>query len=150
MIKQLMPQVQTIGIMWNQTHANTGDLTPKIERASASLGVKVVVEDVEELRDVSEKFRELNEKYHAQALWIIEADDPLDNGIGKDFLVKNSIVNGIALFAPNTDWVSDGACASLASDGGNVKLYVNKKTIAALGIKVPDRLLGDTQFVGSN
>jgi len=150
MIRQLIPQAQTIGLMWNQSKMNTGDLLPKIERASASIGVKVVIEDVEEISDVSQKFRDLKDNYHIQALWIIDNNEPMSTGIGKDFLVKNTIVNGIALFAPNADWVSSGACASLLSDGGNVKLYVNKKTISALGIKVPDKYLQDTQFVATN
>jgi len=150
MIKQLMPQAQTIGVMWNQDKTNTGDLLPKIERASASTGVKVIVEDVEELSNVSEKFRELKDKYQVQAIWIIEDNDPMSSGVGRDFLIKNSIVNGIALFAPNVDWVSAGACAALLFDGSTVKLYVNKKTINALGIRVPDKYLQDTQFVATN
>jgi ABC transporter substrate binding protein len=150
MMKQLIPQTQTIGLMWNQSKTNTNDILPKIERASASIGVKVVIEDVEELRDVSQKFRELKETYHVQAIWIIDNNDPMASSVGKDYLIKNSIVNGIALFAPTTDWVSAGACAALLSDGTNVKLYVNKKTISALGIKVPDKYLQDTQFVATN
>lgn len=150
MIKQLIPQTQTIGVIWNQLKTKTDDFLPKIERASASIGVKVVIEDAEELRDVSQKFRELNDKYHVQAIWIIEDDDPMSTELGKDFLIKNSIVNGIALFAPNTNWVSAGACASLLSDGSTVKLYVNKKTITALGIRVPDKYLQDTQFIATN
>jgi putative ABC transport system substrate-binding protein len=150
MIKQLIPQAQTVGVMWNQNKTNASELLPKIERASASTGVKVIVEDVEELSDVSQKFRELKDKYQVQAIWIIEDNDPMSSTVGKDFLVKNSIVNGIALFAPNTDWVSSGACAALLSDGSTVKLYVNKKTINALGIRVPDKYLQDTQFIATN
>lgn len=150
MIKQLIPQVQTIGLIWNQGKTNTNEILPKINRASASTGVKVVVEDAEELSDISQKFRDLKDNFHVQAIWIIENNEPMSRPVGQDFLIKNSIVNGIALFAPNPDWVSAGACAALLSDGSNVKLYVNKKTIAALGIKVPDKYLQDTQFVATN
>jgi ABC-type uncharacterized transport system substrate-binding protein len=149
-IKQLIPQTQTVGVMWNRSRVNTSELMPKIERASAVTGVKVVIEDAEELSDVSQKFRELNDKYHVQAIWINEDDNPMATNVGRDFLIKNSIVNGIALFAPNADWVSAGACASLLSDGSTVKLYVNKKTITALGIKIPDKYLQDTQFIATN
>ncbi len=147
MIKQLIPQTQTIGLMWNQNRTNTAELLTKIERASASVGVKVVIEDVEEMRDVPQKFRELNDSYHIQALWVIENNEPMSDPVGIDYLVKNSTLNGIALFAPNAEWVSSGACASLLSDGNNVKLVVNQKTISALGIKVPEKYLQNTQFV---
>lgn len=149
-MKELIPQTQTIGLMWNQSMTNTDELLPKIQRASVSVGVKVVIEDVEELSDVSEKFRDLKNNYHIQTLWIIEDNSPMNTGLGKDFLVKNSIINGIALFAPNTDWVSAGACVALLSGGGTVKLYMNKKTITALGIKIPGKYLQDTQFVTTN
>ncbi len=150
MIKQLIPQTQAIGIIWNQSRTNTNELMPKIERASASIGVKVIVEDAEQLNEVSQKFRDLKDNYSVQAIWVIENTEPMSSSVGRDYLIKNSIVNGIALFAPNTEWVSAGACAALLSDGSTVKLYVNKKTIAALGIKVPDKYLQDTQFVATN
>ncbi len=150
MIKQLVPQTQTIGLMWNQKKTNTSEILPKIERAAASVGVKIVVEDVEELSEVSQKFWDLRDNYHIQTLWIIEDNTPMSTGVGRNFLVENSVVNGIALFAPTGGWVSAGACASLLSDGNNVKLYVNKKTISALGIKVPDKYLQDMQFLATN
>ena len=150
MIKQLIPQVQTLGLIWNQSRTNTNEILPKIERASASTGVKVVVEDAEQMSDVFQKFRDLKDNYHVQAIWVIENVEPMSSDAGIKYLIQNSLVNGIALFAPNADWVSAGACAALLSDGSNVKLYVNKKTITALGIKVPDKYLQDTQFVATN
>jgi ABC-type uncharacterized transport system substrate-binding protein len=150
MMKQLVPQTQTIGIMWNQNKVNTGDLMPKIERASASVGVKVVIEDVEGITDVSQKFRDLTDNYHVQVIWVFQSDDVIGSSLGRDFLIKNSTVKGIALFAPNTDWVSAGACAALMNEGGTVKLFVNKKTITALGITVPEKFIQDTQFLATN
>jgi len=149
-MKQLVPQVQTMGILWNQNKVNSGELLPKIERASASTGIKVIVEDVEDLRDVSQKFRELTDNYHVQVIWVFQNDDILGGAVGKDFLIKKSAVGGVALFGPNTDWVTAGACASLMSEGGDVKLYVNQKTINALGIKIPEKLIPSTQFLANN
>jgi len=150
MVKQLVPQTQTVGLMWNQTKVNVSDIMPKIDRAAATIGVKVVVEDIEELKDVSQRFRDLTDKYHVQALWVFQDDNIVGSALGKDFLIKNCTVSGIALFAPNTDWVSTGACATLMNEGGAVKLYVNKKTITALGINVPEKLVPDTQFIDTN
>ena len=146
MMKQLIPQVQTIGLMWNQRLVNTSDLLPKIERAAGSIGVRVVIEDVEGISEVPEKFRDLKDNRHVQAVWIIDESSPFNAPVAKEYLVKNAIVGGIALFAPNTDWVSAGACTSLSTDGNTLRLYVNKKTIAALGLNVPDKYLQHTEF----
>ncbi len=150
MIKGLIPQVQIVGIMWNDQRADTQDLLPKIDRASATVGVKVVVENVRELAEISQKFRDLTSNYHVQVLWVVENDEITGSSLARDFLIKNTTVNGIALFAPGKDWVSAGACAALQSDGGTVKLFVNQKTISALGIKVPEKFIPNTQFLATN
>ena len=146
MIKQLIPQVQTIGLMWNRSMENTDDLLPKIERAAITTGVRVVIEDIEGISDIPEKFRDLKDNRHVQVLWIIDESSPFNASVAKDYLVKNAIVNGIALFAPNADWVSEGACTSLSYDGSTLRLCVNKKTISALGLNVPDKYLQHTDF----
>ncbi len=150
MIKQLVSQAQTVGLIWNQAKVNTSDIMPKIERAATSVGVKVVVEDVEDLPDISKKFRDLTDNYHIQVLWVFQNDDIIESSLGKDFLIKNSTVGGIALFAPSADWVSAGACATLMVEGGTVRLFVNKKTITALGINIPEKFIPDTQFLATN
>ena len=149
-MKELVPKLQTVGIMWNQSSVNTADLLPKIQRAAAAVGVKVVIEDVEAIKDIAQKFREVTEDYHAQIIWIIQNDDLVGSSLGRDFIIKNATVNGIAVFAPNTDWVTAGACAALLNDGGSVKLFVNQKAINALGIKVPAKYIPNTQFLATN
>ncbi len=150
MMKQLFPKTQTVGIMWNQSTVNTADLMPKIQRAAAAVGVKVVIADVEELKDIAQKFRDLTDNYHIQILWILQNDNMVGSSLGRDYLIKNATVNGIAVFAPNTDWVSAGACATLLNEGSDVKLIVNQKTLNALGIKVPEKYIPNTQFLATN
>lgn len=150
MIKQLVPNVRTVGVMWNKSVANTANLLPELNRASAALGVKIVIEDVEQMKDISDKFRDLLQSYHIQVLWIVENDDPFTSSLSKGYLVKNSTLSGVALFAPNPDWVSAGACAALMSVGGKAKLFVNQKTLNALGLKVPQQFAQTTQFLATN
>lgn len=150
MIKQLVPNAQTVGVMWNKSAANTSTLLPELNRASAEIGVKVVVEDAEQMKDISDEFRDLVQKYHVQVLWVIENDDPLGNSVSMEYLIKNATLNGVALFAPSTNWVSAGACAALMSEGGKAKLYINKKTLNALGLKVPQQFAQATQFLATN
>ncbi|MCL5268224.1 MAG: hypothetical protein M1469_09000 [Bacteroidetes bacterium] len=149
MMKQLVPKVTTVGIIWNQSTINTSSLLPEINRASLSVGVKVVVEDVEQIQDVSAKFRDLVQNYHIQVLWILQDDDLYGSSIVKGYLIKNSTLSGVALFAPGTDWVSAGACAALMSVGGNAKLFVNQKTLNALGLTVPQQYAQTTQFLAT-
>lgn len=150
MIKQLMPQTKTIGLMWTQTDENGSGVMNQIKRASASLGVKIVVSDVESLPDVAAQFRDLTESYHVEALWIIHNSDVLSNSTAKGFLIKNATLQGVPLFAPDHDWVSAGACAAVVTDGGSTKLYVNQKTLNALGLKVPESDASVTQVLATN
>lgn len=150
MIKQILPQATTVGLMYKQSADNNGDLLNQVKRASASFGVKIVLADVEALPDVAAQFRDLTGSYHVQAIWVIQNSQVLGSSIARDYLIKNSTLQGIPLFAPNTDWVSAGACAAVVTDGGNTKLYVNQKTLNALGLKVPAKYASVTQVLASN
>ncbi len=150
MVKQLFPQTKTVGLMWQQTDVNSSDLIPKINRAASAVGVEVVIEDVEKLREVPEQFRDLTQKYHVQVLWIFNSQDMLAGSIAESYLIKNSTMNGVALFAPSADWVSAGACATVLSNGTDANLVVNQKTINALGVKVPAKYVPITQFLATN
>lgn len=149
-MKELVPNLQTVGLIWKQSSVNSGELLPKIQRAAAATSVKVVIADAEELREIAEKFRDLTDNYRIQALWIITNDDLTGSSLGQDFLIKNSVIKGIPIFAPSTDWVSKGACATLLNEGGSVKLFVNKKTADVLKIKIPEKYMATTQFLATN
>ncbi len=150
MIKQLVPGIKTVGLMWKKSDENSSDLMNQIKRASAAVGAEVVVEDVETMPDVAAQFRDLTDNYHAQALWILQSSDVLNNSVSKSFLIKNATIHGIPLFAPNTDWVSQGACAAVVTDGGTTKLIVNQKTLNALGLKIPEKYASVTQVLATN
>ncbi len=150
MIKQLVPTAKTIGLMWTDAGDNNLELMTQITRASATEGTKVIVENVGNLSDVAAQFRDLTDSYHIQVLWIAQNVDLLSNSISKSYLIKNSAVHGIPLFAPNGQWVSEGACAAVVNDGGSAKLVVNQKTLSALGLKVPDKFSSVTQVVSNN
>ena len=150
MIKQILPQVKTVGLMYKQSADNGGNLLNQVKRASASFGVKIVLADVEGLPDVAAQFRDLTGSYHIQALWVIQNSNVLGSSVARDYLIKNAALQGIPLFAPNTNWVSAGACAAVVTDGANTKLYVNQKTLNALGLKVPEKYASVTQVLASN
>ena len=150
MIKELTNGSEIVGVMLNIGEGDHADLLTKIQRASAQTGMKVVVAEVTQLSEVAQKFRELKESYHIQVLWVPQDESVIGSPISRDFLIKNSTLSSIPLFAPNQDWVTSGACVALSLEGGSVKLYVNRKTLAALGLKVPDKYIPSTQFLASN
>lgn len=149
MIKQLMPKVNTVGLMLNKSDNNASNLIDQVKRASASLNVKIVIADVESLPDVAAQFRDLTASYHIQALWVIQNENLLSSSISRSFLIKNSTLNGIPLFAPNAEWVSAGACAAVVTDGQNTKLVVNQNTLNALGLKIPEKYVSLTQVLAN-
>lgn len=149
MIKEMVPQVKRVGLMWQQSNYTDSNLMTDIKRASAATGTEVVVEDVESLPQVASEFRDLVNEYHVQVLWVVRNDDIMNNSITRSYLIKNSAISGIALFAPNTDWVSSGACAAVVTDGGTTKLVVNQRTMNALGLKVPEKYASITQFLAN-
>jgi ABC-type uncharacterized transport system substrate-binding protein len=150
MIKQLVPDVKTVGLLWKQTDEGSSALMDQIKRASASMGVKIVVGDVEGLPDVASQFRDLTDSYHIEVLWIIRNSEVLSSSTAKGFLVKNSALHGVPLFAPDQDWVTSGACAAVVTESNTTKLYVNQKTLNALGLKVPENDASFTQVLATN
>ncbi len=150
MIKQLVPNIKSVGLIWKESDESSSAIMDQIKRASGSLRVKIVIADVESLPDVAAQFRDLTDSYHVEALWIIRNADVLANSTAQSFLIKNSALHGIPLFAPDQDWVSAGACAAVVSEGGSTKLYVNQKTLNALGLKVPESDASFTQVLATN
>ena len=150
MIKQLIPHAKTIGLMWKQTDESGSGVMDQIKRASATLGVKIVVGDVENITDVAAQFRDLTDSYHVEALWIVHNSDLLSSSAARAFLIRNAALKGVPLFAPDHDWVSAGACAAVVTEGGSTKLYVNQKTLNALGLKVPESDASVTQVLATN
>ncbi len=151
MIKQFMPQVSTVGLMLHTSDNSTSsNLMDQVKRASAAMGVKIVIGNVESLSDVASQFRDLTSTYHIQALWVIQNGSLLNSSISESYLIKNSTLNGIPLFAPNAAWVSAGACAAVVTDGTNTQLVVNQKTLNALGLKVPEKYASVTKILANN
>jgi hypothetical protein len=150
MIKQLLPQAKTVGLMWKQSDDASSTLMDQVKRASASLGVKIVIADVEALSDVAAQFRDLTDSYHVQAIWVARNSEVVSNPTAMGFLIKNSTLHGIPLFAPDQGWVTTGACAAVVTVGGTTKLFVNQKTLNALGLKVPESDAPITEVLATN
>ena len=148
-MKEVKPDIERLGIMWNKDAHDEETLT-RIRRAATSLKVQLFLAEVGGLNDIAPQFRTLTRKHKVQALWIVMNDGLVDSAIGKSFLTKNAVKVGIPLFAPSEDWVKEGALLSMIKKDGGLHLVVNKAVANALSITVPEKYLERTQFLATN
>lgn len=144
--KELKPDIQRIGIIWNEDSANRGALMPKIQQASASTGIEVFVANVKELKEIAPQYRTLVRNNDIQALWIVENDGVVDSAIGQKFLLKETTQKGIPILAPTEEWVNNGATVSLKRAEGQIQLVVNQAAASALALAIPEKYQERTQY----
>ncbi len=146
MIKELVPGIQTVGIL-RSSSSEMGNWVEKIERAAAVMQVKVVIAGVADLKDVAKQFKNLIETHNIQALWVFEDDQVLNSTVSRKYLIKNANLSKIPLFAPSVDWINEGGCVNLTKEGGKVQLRVNEKTARILNLSIPEKYLPNTEFL---
>ena len=146
MMKELLPEMQTAGIIVNGSSVDMAELQQKLERVSATLKIKIVISDARSLKDVSAEFKKITGNHSIDMLWVYQADDVLGNNIAKDFLIKNSVIQKIPMLVPDETWVKAGAFIALCKKEGKTSLSVNPQTAKALGIYIPEKHLPQTEF----
>ncbi len=146
LMKEVFPEMKTVGVMVNDEQVNVDELKSKLERVSAQMAVSIIISHVKELKDVSAEFKNLTTNYKLDVLWIPESDDVLNNKIARDFLVKNSVIKKIPLVIHNEEWIKEGALLCLFKKEGKTALSVNPQTAKALGVTVPEKYIPQTTF----
>lgn len=149
-IKELKPDLERIGILWNESAVDTGTLLPQIQRAGASTGIQVIIANVAEMKDIAPTYRMLVRDNDVQALWIISDDGTVDSDIGRSYLIKNATQQGIPIFAPTELWVNEGASVAFKKVENVVALVVNQAAANALSLTIPEKYLERTQFLAMN
>lgn len=144
--KELKPDVQRVGIIWNEDSGNRDALMPKIQQASASTGIKIFMANVKELKEIAPQYRRLVRDNDIQALWVVENDGVVDSDIGQKFLLKETTKQGIPIIAPTEDWVNAGATVSLKRAEGQIQLVVNQAAANALSLAIPEKYVERTQY----
>lgn len=149
-MKELISELHTVGIILNKDKVDRESLLPRLQRASAQLGLKLVIAEIKELRDIATNFRNLTDNHQVKAVLILDNDDIIGSEIGKKYLIKQSTLNNIPLFAPAREWVNEGALLYIYKEGNKTALYVNKKTAEVLSVTIPEKYLENTQFFAMN
>ena len=144
-LKKLKPDLERVGVLWKKGAPNQERKLRSIESAAASIQAKLFVAYVEDKSEVPEKFRLLSREHDVQALWIIENDGVVDASVPKEYLIENTVKEGIPLMAPTTSWVDAGAPFTVQEDGGKVQIMLNEPAAVATGLQVPDEYKSRTR-----
>lgn len=165
LIKEFMPEVKTIGTIYNAGEANSIVLTNLLKEICKDFGIKVEEASIANSSGVYQAAKSLVGK--CDAIYI-----PLDNTVvsGLEAAIKVCRQNKLPIFSADTDSVERGTVAALAVDyyrmglqtadmaaqilGGkakpadmpvetlqNLRLFVNEKAAAKMGVKIPQQVM---------
>lgn len=164
LIKEFMPKLHTLGVLYNPGETNSVSIVEALKKAAKRMGISIVESPAPKSSDVMIASKQLVGK--TDAIYC-----PTDNTIVSAFesVVRVGIDAQIPVFAADTGSVSRGAVAAvgynyleLGRQTGDIvvrilkgekpgsidvkqaegtDLFVNKKTAALMGIKIPAAVL---------
>ncbi len=165
LIKEFMPEIKTIGTIYNAGEANSVVLTNLLKEVCKDFGIEVEEASIANSSGVYQAAKSLVGK--CEAIYI-----PLDNTVvsGLEAAIKVCRQNKLPIFSADTDSVVRGTVAALAVDyyrmglqtadmaarilSGkakpadmpvetlqNLRLFVNEKAAAKMGVTIPRQVL---------
>ncbi|WP_320169911.1 ABC transporter substrate-binding protein [Maridesulfovibrio sp.] len=165
LIREFLPEIKTIGTIYNSGEANSVVLTDLLKKVCKDFGIKVEEASVANSSGVYQAAKSLVGK--CQAIYI-----PVDNTVvsGLEAAIKVCRQNKLPLFSADTDSVKRGTVAALAVDYyrmglqtadmaarilsknakpaempvetlQNLRLFVNEKAAAEMGVAIPREVL---------
>jgi ABC-type uncharacterized transport system substrate-binding protein len=146
LMKSFKPEIQKVGVICDLSR-NRG-IVEKLQRPAFSIGVKIIVVDVRELKDVSRGFEELVNN-SVDFIWIFSEDDVSTQPVAREYIFKNALLKKIPVAVSNLELVKEGALFSLEVSGEEVKVYVNNKVASALQLTVPENYKERVQYVAN-
>jgi ABC-type uncharacterized transport system substrate-binding protein len=146
MMKSFKPDMQKVGLLCDLSK-NQG-LVEKLQKAGFSAGVKIVVGDVKELKDIAQRFNEIV-KGGVDFLWIFDSQDVSAHPIAREYILKNSLLNKIPVAVPSVEMVKEGGLFTLESTGEELKIFVNDKIANALNLTIPENYKERVQYVAN-
>ncbi len=145
-LKEVKPDVQRVGILWNPDAVNVAALTRLLQVAGTSTQIEVFIGEAKKVKDVAPRWRELTETHAIDVLWVLENDGLMEQDAVQSYLLKQATKARIPVLAPDSDWVQAGATLALAADAGAIQLHVNKASQSALGLEIPEKYAGQVQY----
>lgn len=148
-LNKMRPDVERIGLIWKRGAADQEKTIERANRAVASINSKLYVGYVEDKSDVAEQFRVMTREHDVQAIWVIENDGVVNAAAPREYLIKNTIRQGIPLVAPSRDWVDAGAPVAIAKNGGAIQILLNEQAAKATALKVPEKYQSNTELIAA-
>ncbi len=146
MMKSFKPDMQRVGLLCDLT--KYPGLVEKLQKAAFSVGVKIVVGDTRELKDIAQRFNEVV-KSGVDFLWIFDVQDVSAHPIAREYIFKNSLLNKIPVAVPSVEMVKEGGLFALESTGEDLKIFVNDKIANALNLTIPENYRERVQYVAN-
>lgn len=147
---EVHPDMERVGIIWTEDAPEHDDVMDGISRASANSDVEIYVFYAESVSDVAPGYRELRSEHGAEAIWVVDEQSAASEETAREYLIENTVRDGVPLLAPSEQWVSAGATMSIqASADGDINLVVNEQAAGATGLTVPDDYQEDMQSITS-
>lgn len=148
-LNKMRPDVERIGLIWKRGAADQEKTIERANRAVASINSKLYVGYVKDKSDVAEQFRVMTREHDVQAIWVIENDGVVNAAAPREYLIKNTIRQGIPLVAPSRDWVDAGAPVAIAKNGGAIQILLNEQAAKATALKVPEKYQSNTELIAA-
>ena len=148
-LNKMRPDVERIGLIWKRGAADQEKTIERANRAVASINSKLYVGYVEDKSDVAEQFRVMTREHDVQAIWVIENDGVVNAAAPREYLIKNTIRQGIPLVAPSRDWVDAGAPVAIAKNGEAIQILLNEQAAKATALKVPEKYQSNTELIAA-
>ncbi|WP_432736617.1 ABC transporter substrate-binding protein [Maridesulfovibrio sp. FT414] len=165
LIKEFMPEIKTLGTIYNAGEANSVVLTELLKEVCKDFGIKVEEASIANSSDVYQAAKSLVGR--CDAIYI-----PLDNTVvsGLEAAIKVCRQNKLPIFSADTDSVERGTVAAIAVDYyrmglqtadmaarilsknakpadmpvetlQNLRLFVNENAAAQMGISIPKQVM---------
>ena len=144
LIKKLKSNIKKIGILCNLSQ-HPG-LKQKLARIGGQLGIRMVIANTPDLLSVSKNFKHLVNQAKVEAIWVFP-DGALNQALAKKYLVKEAILSKVMLIASDPDMVKKGATICAQKGDDQIRIFLNKKAVALLGLNISDGFTKDFDLV---
>lgn len=149
-LNEIKPDLDRIGVIWTEQTPDHDEVIDNIHRATANADAELVVHYAEEVQDVAPGYRELRADHDVQVVWVFDERSAASEATAREYLIENTVQDGIPLLAPTEEWVGAGASLSIQNSAeGDVRILMNEQAAAATGVSIPDEYRSDTQHVSS-
>ncbi len=138
LLKQLKPELKKIGILSDLSQRP--ELPDRLARISAQLGVKIVIKDTRELKNVLKNFKFLVYSQMVEVVWIFP-DQVLIHPSARRYMIKEAVSARVLLIAPDSDMVKKGATLFAEKNANQIKVHLNSKAMELLGLDVTPQLM---------